>query len=295
MQRVPSLAGSRATGLREGPVRSYALSMPTSSDHQTPSGTGSGELDLLGRYRSLMERVAAAAERSGRSARDVVVVLVSKYGTIEQIRELVDAGHVHFGESRAQQLEQRAAQISEWLERRNEISPPDQQRPGGAVHWHMIGHLQRNKARKLIKYVRLVQTVDSLRLAEEIQSAAAKGDRPVEVLIQVNVSGESQKHGIAPPAVRHLIDQVETMVNVQVRGLMCMAEHSDDVEVVRRDFAHCQELFEEISNRNNLGGRFNILSMGMSNDFETAIECGSNLVRIGSAVFRDEGRSPAGE
>ena len=267
--------------------------MASSANSETPPETGSTELDLLGRYQAVLKRVAAAAERSGRSASDVVVVLVSKYGTIEQIRELVDAGHLHFGESRAQQLEQRAAQISEWLERRKEIAPGESGVQPESVRWHMVGHLQRNKARKVVKHVRLVQTVDSLRLAEEIQSAAAKGDRPVEVLIQVNVSGESQKHGIAPPAVRHLIDQVETMVNVQVRGLMCMAEHSDDVEVVRRDFVHCQELFEEIETKNDLGGRFNILSMGMSNDFETAIECGSNLVRIGSAVFQDEGKVKA--
>ena len=228
---------------------------------------------------AIRQRIAAARASAGRSEA-VELVAVSKYAGPDFARGLLAAGQRDLGENRVDHLLELAAALGA---------------QGPAPRWHMIGHLQRNKARKLIKYVRLVQTVDSLRLAEEIQSAAAKGDRPVEVLIQVNVSGESQKHGIAPPAVRHLIDQVETMVNVQVRGLMCMAEHSDDVEVVRRDFTLCQELFEEISNRNNLGGRFNILSMGMSNDFETAIECGSNLVRIGSAVFKDEGRSPAGE
>ena len=260
----------------------------------TASNIESSELNLLERYHVLMDRVAAAAERSGRSAKDIIVVLVSKYGTLEQIRELVGAGHLHFGESRSQQLEQRAAQIAEWLERTREIGPAGSDALPDAVNWHMIGHLQRNKAKKAVQHARLIQTVDSLRLAEEIQTAAAKRDRPVEVLIQVNVTGEPQKKGIAPPAVRHLIDQVETMVNVQVRGLMAMGEHTDDADSIRRTFEHCQELFEEIATKNNLGGRFNILSMGMSNDYEIAIECGSNCIRVGSAVFQDEGK-PAPE
>lgn len=265
--------------------------MPTPPNSSTAADLESSELTLLERYHVLMDRVAAAAERSGRTAKDIIVVLVSKYGTLEQIRELVGAGHLNFGESRAQQLEQRAAQISEWLGRLREVSPSDSSSLPEQVHWHMIGHLQRNKAKKAIQCSRLIQTVDSLRLAEEIQAAAAKGDRPVEVLIQVNVTGESQKKGIAPPAVRHLIDQVETMVNVQVRGLMCMGEHTDDANTIRRHFEQCQELFEEITLKNDLAGRFNILSMGMSNDYEVAIECGSNCIRVGSAVFQDEGKS----
>ncbi|MAJ47350.1 MAG: YggS family pyridoxal phosphate enzyme [Planctomycetes bacterium TMED75] len=265
--------------------------MPTPPNSSTAADLESSELTLLERYHVLMDRVAAAAERSGRTAKDIIVVLVSKYGTLEQIRELVGAGHLHFGESRAQQLEQRAAQISEWLGRMREVSPSDSSSLPEQVHWHMIGHLQRNKAKKTIQCSRLIQTVDSLRLAEEIQAAAAKGDRPVEVLIQVNVTGEPQKKGIAPPAVRHLIDQVETMVNVQVRGLMCMGENTDDASTIRRHFEHCQELFEEITLKNDLAGRFNILSMGMSNDYEVAIECGSNCIRVGSAVFQDEGKS----
>jgi hypothetical protein len=238
-----------------------------------------------------MDRVATAARNAGRRPEEIIVVLVSKYGTLEQIRELIDHGHLDFGESRAQQLEQRSVQIAEWLTRLREVpvgsgmkSVPE------AVRWHMVGHLQRNKARKVIDHARLIHSVESLRLAEEIQSLASKQEDPVEVLVQVNVTDEQQKHGVAPPAVRHLIDQIDTMVNVSVRGLMCMAEDTTDVDVLRTRFTRCQELFEETQRLGGGGEDFNILSMGMSNDFEIAIECGSNCIRVGSAVFQDEGR-----
>ena len=244
---------------------------------------------MLDRYRSLMDRVADAAEKSGRRPGDIIVVLVSKYGTLEQIRELINHGHRDFGESRAQQLEQRSVQIAEWLERLRDIPREGTEIPD-SVRWHMVGHLQRNKARKTISHARLIHSVDSLRLAEEIQSLASKRDDPVEVLVQVNVSEEHQKHGVAPPAVRHLIDQIDTMVNVSVRGLMCMAEETDDEDLLRARFTRCSELFDETKRVGGGGENFNILSMGMSNDFELAIECGSNCIRVGSAIFEDAGR-----
>lgn len=268
------------------------VTTPNPSSESTPPVD---DLGITARYNALLERVDAAAKRSGRTGKDIIVVLVSKYGTLEQIRELIAAGHVHFGESRAQQLEQRSAQISDWIERMGEISSPGSQALPDGVNWHMIGHLQRNKARKTIKSARLIQTVDSLRLAEEIQAIAAKGDEPVDVLVQVNVSGEPKKTGITPPAVPHIIDQIETMINVQVRGLMCMAENTENDTTIRHNFEQCSELFEEIRRRGNLGPRFNILSMGMSNDFESAIECGANCIRVGSAIFQDEGRPKPSE
>lgn len=264
--------------------------MVTTPNPSSESKPPVDDLGIIGRYNALLERVDAAAKRSGRTTNDIIVVLVSKYGTLEQIRELITAGHIHFGESRAQQLEQRSAQISDWIERMGEISAPGSKGLPETVNWHMIGHLQRNKARKTIKSARLIQTVDSLRLAEEIQAIASKGDEPVDVLVQVNVSGEPKKTGITPPAVPHIIDQIETMINVQVRGLMCMAENTEDENTIRQNFEQCGELFDEIQQRGNLGVRFNILSMGMSNDFEAAIECGANCIRVGSAIFQDEGR-----
>jgi PLP dependent protein len=159
----------------------------------------------------------------------------------------------------------------------------------------MIGHLQRNKVRKIVGLARLIHSVDSLRLAEEIQLAATKVDEPIEVLVEVNTSGEKSKFGIAPAAARHLIDQIDTMMNIRVRGLMCMAPLVEDPEQARPTFERCRDLFEEIAKVAAVGERFNILSMGMSNDFEVAIECGANMVRIGSAIFGgrlgDEGES----
>ena len=153
------------------------------------------------------------------------------------------------------------------------------------LRWHMIGHLQRNKARRVVDIVRLIQSVDSLRLAEELQVAAYRREEPVEVLIQVNTSGERAKYGIAPAAAAHLVEQIDTMMTLRPRGLMCMAPMADDPETVRPVFERCRELLEEIRSDGLGGDRFDILSMGMSNDFEVAIECGANLVRVGSAIF----------
>ena len=115
--------------------------------------------------------------------------------------------------------------------------------------------------------------------------AAARLDEPVEVLVQVNTSGEKSKFGIAPAAARHLIDQIDTMMSIRVRGLMCMAPLVDDPQKARPTFERCRDLFEEIAKDYPSGDRFNILSMGMSNDFEVALECGANMVRVGSAIF----------
>ncbi|MHC5113061.1 MAG: YggS family pyridoxal phosphate-dependent enzyme [Planctomycetota bacterium] len=266
--------------------------MPTATEHRKSMPADD---TLKARYESVRERIDAAASRSGRSGDDVILVAVTKYASIDQIRQLIGLGHMDLGESRAQVLVQHAAQVEEILERRRELPSTRQKGLPKQVRWHMVGHLQRNKVRKVLDIVRLVHSVDSLRLAEEIQQvAAARKDEPVEVLIQVNVAGERQKHGIAPAATRHLIEQIDTMFNVRVRGLMCMAPEAEDPaeapEVARPVFSRCCELFEDIRREGIVGERFNILSMGMTSDFEVAVECGANVVRVGSAIFgvRDE-------
>jgi uncharacterized pyridoxal phosphate-containing UPF0001 family protein len=150
---------------------------------------------LAQRYVDVKSRIAAAANRAGRRGDDVMLVVVSKSGTVDQIRELMQLGQVDFAENRVQQLVQRAAQVDEWRMRRIELSG---QAP--LVRWHMIGSLQRNKVKKAIECTRLVHSVDSLRLAEEIQSAASRRETPIEVLVEVNVAGESSKAGVAPGA-----------------------------------------------------------------------------------------------
>ncbi|MDX9912901.1 MAG: YggS family pyridoxal phosphate-dependent enzyme [Phycisphaerales bacterium] len=255
---------------------------------------------LAERYGEVRERVAAAAARSGRTAEDVFLVAVSKAADPEDIRALIDMGHVDFGENRVMQMVQRAAMFEEYAARartyakrsiRDSILALDAARSGRAgdappaLRWHLIGHLQRNKARKAIEVARLIHSVDSLRLAEELQMLALKRDATVEVLVQVNCSNEPQKYGCPVPAAGALCEQIDTMVNVRVRGLMTMAAIGDTPEQARPVFARCRELFEEIRKTGVSEGRFNLLSMGMSGDYEVAIEEGANIVRVGSAIF----------
>ncbi|MGA1266700.1 MAG: YggS family pyridoxal phosphate-dependent enzyme [Phycisphaerales bacterium] len=237
---------------------------------------------LTARWTEVRQRVEAAAQRRGRKPSEVMLVVVTKSGSIDQIRELVDMGQVDLAENRVQQLVQRAASVGEWLQRRRELKP-DVTLP--QVRWHMIGSLQRNKVRKCIEVARLIHSMDSLRLAEEIQAAAVRRETPVEVLVEVNVSGEGSKAGIAPPAVRHMLDQMDTMLNLKVRGLMCMAPLQGGLDAARRTFDRCHELFQDCRQSGAGGDRFDILSMGMSGDFEVAIECGANMVRVGGAVI----------
>lgn len=254
---------------------------------------------LESRYRDVMERLGAAARRSGRLPGDIVMVAVTKYADLEQIRELIDLGHRDLGESRIQQLLQRAAIIEEMLHRRRTMPgvaavhaaerpflDADRQTPkADAVRWHLIGHLQRNKVKKAIELSRLIHSVDSLRLVEEIQQAAFRRDQVVDVLVQVNCSGEASKFGCAVAAAPHLCEQIDTMVHLRVRGLMTMAPYSDNPEDSRLAFDRCKEVYDDIVRRGIGGEHFNLLSMGMSNDFEVAIECGANIVRIGSLLF----------
>ncbi len=253
---------------------------------------GAGETTLRGRYEEVRARITAAAERVERNPAAVMLAVVTKNASIDQVRELIELGHVDFAENRVQALIQRVAQIDEFLKRHRELRGSKPFNLPDRLRWHMIGHLQRNKARRVVDIVRLIQSVDSLRLAEELQVAAYRREEPVEVLIQVNTSGERAKYGIAPAAAAHLVEQIDTMMTLRPRGLMCMAPMADDPETVRPVFERCRELLEEIRSDGLGGDRFDILSMGMSNDFEIAIECGANLVRVGSAIFgppADEG------
>ena len=250
---------------------------------------------LKGRYDEVRRRIAETAARCGRRPDAIVLVAVTKYASIDQIRELIEYGHTDFGENRVQNLIQRVAQVDEFLQRRRQLRGGKARAIPKQVRWHMVGHLQRNKVRKVLDLLRLVHCVDSLRLAEEIQTAAARRDDPVEVLIQVNTSGEKTKSGVAPAAARHLIDQIDTMMSIRPRGLMCMAPLVDDPRLARPTFERFRELFEDICSAGVGGDRFDILSMGMSNDFEVAIECGANIVRIGTAIFGEPPPEEAGE
>ncbi|MEM1186194.1 MAG: YggS family pyridoxal phosphate-dependent enzyme [Planctomycetota bacterium] len=269
--------------------------------------------ELADRYSEVKGRVADAALRAGRDPDRTILVAVTKYAEPEDIRRLMEMGHADFGENRVQQLVQRAAMAKEWLERARVLEETRALRearvparssetdggggvatgpettgeltPDQAIRWHMIGHLQRNKAKKVLPEIRLVHSVDSLRLAEELQSFLVNGEQQIDVLLQVNCSGEESKYGCHVPAAMPLAEQIDQMYSVRLRGVMTMAPYSDNPEDARPVFARCRELFDEIKKLGVGDGRFNLLSMGMSGDYEVAIEEGANVVRVGSAIF----------
>ena len=242
--------------------------------------------NLKDAYDRINQRIDAAAAKRGRRGEDVLMVAVTKYASLDQVRALVELGHADLGENRAQQLTQRAGQLDEFLSRKRMLQEEDQ--PAAVpeqLRWHMVGHLQRNKIKQVAPHVVLIHSVDTLRLAEELHNYAADRDEVLDILIQVNSSGESSKYGIAPPAVTHVAEQINTMLHLRLRGLMTMAPYAEDPEDVRGVFAHTAELFEDLRRQSFTGSECNILSMGMSHDFEVAIEEGANVVRIGSALF----------
>ena len=239
-------------------------------------------------YAEAKQRIADAAVRSGRKADDVVMVAVTKYASPDQIRHIVELGQADLGENRVQQLTQRVPQLTEFLSRKRTLAGASARTDDATpdkVRWHMLGQLQRNKVKQVAPHVDLIHSVDSLRLAEELHNYASRLDIIIDILVQVNISGEASKSGIAPPAVVHLIDSIDTMMHLRPRGLMTMAPHVEDPEEARPVFARARELFQDVRSENVGGNQFNVLSMGMSNDYEVAIEEGANVVRIGRALF----------
>lgn len=237
---------------------------------------------LATKLQEVRERIEAACTQAKRDPAEVTLVAVTKTAAPEQIRELLSLGVADLGESRVQQLVQRAGQLSEYHARRLQYGdapvPPK-------LRWHMIGHLQRNKVKPLLPHVALIHSVDSLRLAEEIETQSTKLGKKTAVLLQVNASEEPQKSGVAVGAAVHLAEQIQTMAHLQLVGLMTMAALDADADTARRTFARVREIFEELRWHKIGGAGLRHLSMGMSNDFEQAILEGATLVRIGTALF----------
>jgi len=229
--------------------------------------------------RRIREDVAAACTRAGRKPEAVSIVAVTKAVDFQTTKNLLDAGLVDIGENRSDQLAERAAQMTAHLQRRRT-------RPAGPVKWHMIGHLQRNKVRSLIDVVSVIHSLDSLRLAEEINVRAERAERVVDVFLQVNCSGERQKSGCAVGAATHLGDLICTLKNLRLLGLMTMAPLVAEPERARPTFVRLREIFEEMAH-DKIGGPAGIhLSMGMSQDYVVAVEEGATVLRIGSALFQ---------
>jgi PLP dependent protein len=238
---------------------------------------------LADRLKDVRDRIADAAVKAKRDPADVTLVAVTKSAGPESIRELLSMGVADLAENRVQQLQQRAAQLNEFLARRQKGGEAEGM--PAKIRWHMVGHLQRNKVKALLPIVSVIHSIDSLRLAEELDVAAAKFDRRVPVLMQVNASEEPQKGGVAVGAAVHLAEQIDSMPNLQMVGLMTMAEHTDDPVAIQRAFARTREIFEEMKWHKIGAAGLRHLSMGMSHDFEIAIAEGATMVRIGSALF----------
>ncbi len=248
-----------------------------------------GPTQLKDAYRRVQDRIHEAAERAGRRGTDVQMVAVTKYASPDQIRTLVEMGHAELGESKVQQLSQRVAMLEEFLGRKKTLAgaAPRSSVDGlpEKVRWHMVGQLQRNKVKQIIPLVGLIHSVGSLRLAEEIHNYAARMDVVSDILIQVNVTGEPTKGGVAGPAVIHLAEQIDTMMHLRLRGLMTMGPNTGDPEDARPAFARTAEILADIRKEKIGGKECNVLSMGMSDDMEVAIEEGANVLRIGRALF----------
>lgn len=215
------------------------------------------------------ERIAAAAVRSGRRADEIRLVAVTKYVGAEEARALLAADCRDLGESRPQELWRKADELA-----------------GQPVHWHMIGHLQRNKLARTLPLVSLIHSGDSLRLLEAIDAEnSSRGAPPAQVLLEVNVSGDATKHGFAPAELEPLGETLSRLRGLEVRGLMAMAGREGSLDDARREFAQLRELRDRL--RMAWRGLWELreLSMGMSGDYEAAIEEGATLVRVGSALF----------
>lgn len=218
--------------------------------------------------RRVRERIARAAERSGRRPADVTLVAVTKYVDSRIARQLLDAGCHDLAESRPQQLWEKAEQLA------------DQ-----PVRWHLVGHLQRNKIRRTLPLIWLLHSGDNARLLDELDKEAARRETPVPLLLEVNISGEAAKHGFEPDDVERVLEQLDRYQWLSVRGLMTMAHLTSDLNVARADFAALRQLRDRLVDRCPPGHSLDELSMGMSGDFEEAIAEGATMVRVGSALF----------
>ena len=213
-------------------------------------------------------RIADAATTSGRSADQITLVAITKYVGEAEIRALVEAGCHLLGENRPQHLWEKAEACADL-----------------PIRWHMVGHLQRNKVRRTVPVVEMVQSADSLKLIAAIDRVAAELSCRVPILLEVNVSGEAAKHGFEPGALGPSLAELAGCEHVEVRGLMCMAGFEGGPEAARRDFAALRNLRDRLRAGCPDCVKLDDLSMGMSGDYEVAVQEGATIVRIGSALY----------
>jgi pyridoxal phosphate enzyme (YggS family) len=223
-------------------------------------------------YRAVLDRIARAAERRGRSPSDVTLVAISKTFSADVVREAIAAGVTDLGENRAQELKEKVSAV------------------GADAHWHFVGHLQTNKVRFVVGHATLIHSVDRFGLAEAVAKRARSTGLVQEVLVEVNVSREAAKQGVEPARAVALAEEIDALDGLKVTGLMAMAPFADDPEDTRPFFAELAELGGTLVRRLPDA---TALSMGMSRDFEVAVEEGATLVRVGEAIFGPRPRTAA--
>lgn len=214
---------------------------------------------------SVNARIAAAAEKSGRSKSDIKLIAVTKTHPAEMINEAVKCGITDIGENKPQEVRDKF----------DSVLP---------VNWHLIGHLQSNKIKYIINRCCMIHSVDSIKLMDEIEQAALKHEKDMDILIQVNISGEESKQGIAPSELDDILSHAGHLTKVHVRGLMTIIPKAENGDV-NLHFANMKKLFDETKKKHYNNVSMDELSMGMSGDFEAAVEHGATMVRVGSAIF----------
>lgn len=217
--------------------------------------------------RLVEEEIAAACKRVGRDEKEVTLVSVSKTKPIEMLWEAYEAGARYFGENKVQEICEKHDQL-----------PED-------VHWQMIGHLQRNKVKQVVGKVELIHSVDSMRLAEEINKESEKKGIITDILLEVNMAKEESKFGLMPEEVMEFVHEIVRLKNIRVQGLMTIAPFVEDPEENRKHFANLRKLFVDIGKEKVNNVNMSVLSMGMSNDYIVAVEEGATMVRVGTKIF----------
>lgn len=218
-------------------------------------------------YLAVEEKVKEACRRAGRNRDEVTLIAVSKTKPMSMIEELLPLGVVDFGENKVQ-----------------ELTAKEEALPSG-IHWHMIGHLQRNKVKYIVDKACLIHSVDSLRLAETVSQEAEKKGVTAKILIEVNVAGEDSKFGVSPDETAALAEAISKLPNIAVKGLMTIAPFVENAEENREVFRNLRKLSVDIEEKKFNNVTMAVLSMGMTGDYEVAIEEGATMVRVGTGIF----------
>lgn len=213
------------------------------------------------------KHICEACARAGRSRDEVTLIAVSKTKPVSMIEELLPGGTRDFGENKVQEL------VDKY-----EVLPKD-------IHWHLIGHLQRNKVKYVVDKACLIHSVDSMRLAETISEEGMKKGVTVPVLIEVNVAGEESKFGVTLEETEGLVREIAKLPSIQIKGLMTIAPYVEDPEENRVHFSRLKQLSVDIKNKNIDNVSMDVLSMGMTGDYQVAIEEGATMVRVGTGIF----------